>query len=90
MNGLHLHKTLDTFVDKFVPKTMLPDKYGGTAGNLETMVKDVFADVQANSQFYVDEEANKRVNEQLRPGKPKTDRDLFGFFFTLFSGKKSS
>lgn len=90
MNSLYLHQTLDTFVDKYVPKTMLPDKYGGTAGNMETMCKNVFAEVQANAQFYIDEEANKRVNEQLRPGKPKTDRDLFGYLFTLFSGNKSN
>lgn len=90
MNMLHLHKTLDTFIDKFVPKEMMPDKYGGKAGNLEKMIRNVYEDIQSNGQFFIDEEATKRVNENLRPGKPKTERDLFGYFFTLFSSTKKA
>lgn len=37
MDVMHLHSTMDTFIDKHVPGKMLPNEYGGEAGT----VKDI-------------------------------------------------
>lgn len=78
MDVMHLHSTLDTFLDKHVPKSMMPDEYGGSAGKIQDITDKVYKEMQANGQFFVEEEEKKRVNEKLRPGKPKTESDLFG------------
>lgn len=78
MDVMHLHSTLDTFLDKHVTKSMMPDEYGGSAGKIKDLTDKVYKEMQANGQFFVDEEQTKRVDEKLRPGKPKTESDLFG------------
>lgn len=87
-----IHKTLDTFLDKYVPKSMMPDgHYGGTAGNVMDMFNNTINPMLANGQFFDEtEEATKRVKEELRPGKPKTERDLFGYVCALFASSKSN
>lgn len=87
-----IHKSLDTFLDVYVPKSMMPDgHYGGTAGNFMDMFNNTINPMLGNEQFFDKEEvATKRVKEELRPGKPKTERDLFGFFSALFAGSKSN
>lgn len=77
LESMHLHPTLDTFVDKHVPKRMLPNEYGGSAGTLKEFTEKTYKELRANPKFFVDEEM-KRVDEKLRPGKPKTESDLFG------------
>lgn len=37
-----------------------------------------YKQLQYNSKFFKDEEESRRVNEKLRPGKPKNAGDLFG------------
>lgn len=78
MDVMHLHSTLDSFLEKHVPKSMMPDEYGGSAGKINDITEKVYSEMQANGQFFVEEEETKRVNEKLRPGKPKTENDLFG------------
>lgn len=55
----HLHKTLDTFVDEYIPKSMLPSEY---AFNLDKMhykciINIIVADPQTvamvNKQFFI-------------------------------------
>lgn len=77
LDAMHLHTSLDTFIDKHVPKLMLPEEYGGSAGKLKDISDKAYKYVQANPQFF-QEEGTKRVDEKLRPGKPKTESDLFG------------
>lgn len=55
----------------------MPNDYGGTAGSVAEIVAKAYGDMMANQQFYTEEEA-RRVNEKLRPGKPKTESDIFG------------
>lgn len=85
---VHIHKSLDTFLDVCVPKAMMPEEYGGTAGKKCDMAQHAYDEVRANREFFIEEEATKRVKEELRPGKPKTD--IFGYFSSLFSSSKGS
>lgn len=78
MDAMHLHSSMDTFLDKHVPKAMMPNEYGGSAGTIPEIQEQVYKQLLANGPFFVDEEATRRVNEKLRPGKPKTESDLFG------------
>lgn len=40
--------------------------------------ESIYTEIQENAEYFVEEEATKRVNEKLRPGKPKSANDLFG------------
>lgn len=77
MDAMHLHATMDTF-EKHVPISMMPNEYGGSAGTIKELQDGVYGQLMANGPFFVEEEATRRVNEQLRPGNPKTESDLFG------------
>lgn len=77
LDCMHLHSSMDTFLDKCVPKTMMPNEYGGSAGKVDEVTDKLYAELQQNAAFFVEEET-RRVNEKLRPGKPKTESDLFG------------
>lgn len=88
MNLIHTHTTLDTFVDCCLPKRMMPTEYGGMAGNISVLIDSMYKEIQANGAFFIEEETTKRVNEQLRPGKPKAQNDHFGNIFSLFSNNK--
>lgn len=78
LDAMHLHSSLDTFLDNHVPRSMMPDEYGGTAGKLKDLADKAYKEMQQYPDFYKVEEETKRVNEKLRPGKPKTENDLFG------------
>lgn len=78
MDIMHLHSSMDTFLDKHVPKSMMPDEYGGSAGKEKELTDKAYKEVQANPEFYKEDEETKRVDEKLRPGNPKTEGDLFG------------
>lgn len=78
MNMIQLHPTMDTFIDKCVPRTAMPDEYGGSAGAAEKMRENAYKRMQANARFFEEEELSKRVNEKLRQGKPHGDGDIFG------------
>lgn len=90
LNMIHIHRSLDTFMDVCVPRSMMPTEFGGTAGKKYDMIEKTYNEIKANGEYFIEEEATKRVQEKLRPGKPKTERDIFGYFSTLFSGSKSS
>lgn len=90
MNVMYTHKTLDTFLDKCIPKEIMPEEYGGLAGKANDNIAKMYNELQSNAEFFINDENTKRVNEKLRPGKSKTDRDLFGFFLTMFSSSKEA
>lgn len=90
IDALVVHKSLDTLLDVYVSKSMMPSgEYGGSAGTSTDMFKKTMDPILANEKFFIEEEATKRVNEKLRPGKPKTERDLFGYLSSLFSGSRN-
>lgn len=102
LDVMHLHSTMDTFLEKYVPNAMMPNEYGGSAGTVKEiqgeiklqmknvlrffqncflffcLTESTFKQLQENNEYFVEEEATKRVNEKLRPGKPKNANDLFG------------
>lgn len=78
MDVMYLHNTMDTYLEKHVPQAMMPNEYGGSAGTIKEIQETVYKQLQENSAFFVEEEETKRVNEKLRPGKPKSANDLFG------------
>lgn len=62
---------------KVVPRDLLPNEYGGKAGpivDLNQWWKQKLAD---NTKWFKEQE-DKKANESLRPGAPKTSDDLFG------------
>lgn len=85
MDLIHTHTTLDSFLDCHIPKRIMPTEYGGSAGDIADIIGAVYKEMQANEAFYMEEETTKRVNEQLRPGKPKVES---GTIFSLFSNGK--
>lgn len=89
INLIHTHTTLDSFFDCRIPKRILPTEYGGLAGNIADMINGMYKEIQANGIFFIEEETTKRVNEQLRPEKPKVENDHSGHIFSLFSNAKT-
>lgn len=77
MNMLQLHPTMDTFLDKCVPKSAMPEEYGGSGGKADALRVELYKNLQANAGFF-EEEAKKRMNEKLRQGKPHGNGDIFG------------
>lgn len=88
MNLIHTHTTLDSFLDCYIPKRIMPTEYGGSAGNITDIIDVVYKEIQANGAFFIEEEITKRVNEQLRPGKPKIENGHLGHIFNFFSNGK--
>lgn len=78
MDIMHFHATMDTFVDKFVPKSALPNEYGGSAGKVDQIKDEAYKIMQANADYFEEEESSKRMNEKLRQGKPHGGGDIFG------------
>ncbi|KAH8310503.1 hypothetical protein KR044_001720 [Drosophila immigrans] len=70
------HNDVDSLY-KVVPRDLLPNEYGGKAGpivELNQWWKQKLAD---NTKWFQEQE-DKKANESLRPGAPKTSDDLFG------------
>lgn len=78
MDMMQLHPSLETFLDKQVPKSMMPEEYGGSAGKMKDLTDKIYKSIQLSPEFFEVEEKTNRVNEKLRPGKPRSESDLFG------------
>ncbi|XP_037955090.1 alpha-tocopherol transfer protein-like [Teleopsis dalmanni] len=75
-NRITFHNNIESLY-KVVPKDLLPNEYGGKAGpiiELTQMWKKKLNDYTA----WFKEQEDKKANESLRPGSPKTSDDLFG------------
>ncbi|XP_037812411.1 clavesin-2 [Lucilia sericata] len=74
---LHLHNTLEDFY-KFVPKEILPQDYNGPEPDMLNMKEVYYQKLRDNRQEILENERLHRINEKMRPGKPKNASDLFG------------
>ncbi|XP_071639835.1 alpha-tocopherol transfer protein-like [Temnothorax longispinosus] len=76
MDMLHMHTTSDT-LEKFISLEVLPNESSGQAGSLQEL-HDKQVKKLVDYVAWFQEEEGHRVNEALRPGKPKTATNLFG------------
>lgn len=75
-NRIHLHSTFDTLHQK-LPKEILPEEYGGTAGKLQDFHDDWMKKLEDYGPWFKAQEDIK-ADESKRPGKPTNYDDLFG------------
>jgi len=74
---LHYHSINSESIFDFIPKDIMPVEIGGTGQCLKDINDDTFNKINEMRKWFLDEE-NYRVDEQKRPGKPKTENDYFG------------
>ncbi|XP_066148906.1 alpha-tocopherol transfer protein-like [Euwallacea fornicatus] len=75
-NRIHLHSTLDT-LHEMIPKEILPEEYGGTAGKLQDFHDAWMKKLEEYGPWFKAQEDIK-ADESKRPGKPTNYDDLFG------------
>ncbi|XP_050525620.1 alpha-tocopherol transfer protein-like [Daktulosphaira vitifoliae] len=75
-NRIHVHSSMES-LNKFVPKDMLPEEYGGLAGPMSEINKQWYEKLVTYKDWFKEQESVK-ADESRRPGKPKTHDDLFG------------
>lgn len=73
----HMHSSTDT-LSKFIPLEVLPNEEGGKAGPIMKLHDEQIKWLEKHISWFKEDEANHRVNEQLRLGKIKSAVDLFG------------
>ena len=56
----------------------MPNEAGGKAGPVDEIRKNCYKELEDHKTWFIEEEATRRVNESLRPGKGKSATDLFG------------
>ncbi|CAH1711992.1 alpha-tocopherol transfer protein-like [Aphis gossypii] len=75
---LYYHSTADPeSIFEYIPKEIMPIEIGGSGQPLKNINDDTFERVKDMRKWFLEEE-NYRVDEQKRPGKPKTESDYFG------------
>lgn len=62
---------------KVVPRRLLPKEYGGDAGTIEEITKDLEKRLVAKRDFFLEEDTFG-VDEKKRIGRPKNADSLFG------------
>ncbi|VVC37057.1 Cellular retinaldehyde binding/alpha-tocopherol transport,CRAL/TRIO, N-terminal domain,CRAL-TRIO lipid [Cinara cedri] len=75
-NRIHVHSNVETLYE-YVPKDMLPEEYGGQAGPIAEINRQWYEKLVTYKDWFKDQEKIK-TDESRRPGKPKTNDDLFG------------
>ncbi|KAL0132813.1 hypothetical protein PUN28_000494 [Cardiocondyla obscurior] len=75
-NRIFMHSDIKTLYD-YVPREILPAEYGGDAGPIQNIHDMWMKKLEEYGPWFAEQEAMK-TNEALRPGKPKTQDDLFG------------
>ncbi|XP_058835791.1 alpha-tocopherol transfer protein-like [Topomyia yanbarensis] len=71
-----VHETFET-LHNVIPKSYLPEEYGGSGGKLATIIQDCKNELVAYREFFLDD-ARYRNDERKRPGKPRNATTLFG------------
>lgn len=62
---------------KVVPKELLPNEYGGKVGSIVDLTQEWKKKLGEYTAWFKEQE-DKKADESLRPGAPKTSDDLFG------------
>ncbi|XP_031839005.1 alpha-tocopherol transfer protein-like isoform X2 [Nomia melanderi] len=75
-NRIFMHSDLKTLYD-YIPREILPTEYGGDAGPIQAIHDTWMEKLEEYGPWFAEQEAVK-ANEALRPGKPKTQDELFG------------
>ncbi|CAG9770886.1 unnamed protein product [Ceutorhynchus assimilis] len=75
-NRIHLHSSFDT-LHEMVPKDILPEEYGGSAGKLQDF-HDAWMKKVADYGPWFQAQEDIKADESKRPGKPTNYDDLFG------------
>ncbi|XP_033322708.1 alpha-tocopherol transfer protein-like isoform X2 [Megalopta genalis] len=75
-NRIFMHSNLETLYD-YIPQEILPKEYGGDAGPIQDIHDTWMKKLEEYGPWFKEQESVKS-NEALRPGKPKTQDDLFG------------
>ncbi|KAK9730672.1 CRAL/TRIO domain [Popillia japonica] len=75
---IHAHKTskIDDMY-KYIPKSILPEEYGGDAGPTQNLIDYWKKKVEDHASWYK-EDSQYVSNESKRIGRPKTAGDIFG------------
>ncbi|XP_018337424.1 PREDICTED: alpha-tocopherol transfer protein-like isoform X2 [Trachymyrmex septentrionalis] len=74
---IHFHLSLES-ISEYIPVDALPNEMGGKAGSVHKLAQNQVKELEDNREWFLLDEATRRVNEALRIGKSKTVNDLFG------------
>lgn len=77
LDVLHIHADGLDSLEKFVPRYVLPEEYGGDAPSFISMHELTLPRLLANREYFAAEE-KRVVQETRRPGKACNAGDLFG------------
>ncbi|XP_051169298.1 uncharacterized protein LOC127286762 [Leptopilina boulardi] len=77
LDMLHIHTTKES-LENFIPLEILPNEAGGKAGPLSKFYEERMKLLTEFRDWFTVDEANGRVNENLRPGKSKNAGEIFG------------
>lgn len=75
-NRIYVHSDLESLY-KWIPKNVLPEEYGGTAGKLAEFNEQWIKKLEEYTPWFKEQE-NIKADESKRPGKPTNYDDLFG------------
>lgn len=65
-------------VAEYIPVDALPNETGGKAGSIHELAEIQVKKLEDYREWFLLDEATRRVNEALRIGKSKSANDLFG------------
>ncbi|KAL9895846.1 alpha-tocopherol transfer protein-like isoform 1-T3 [Glossina fuscipes fuscipes] len=74
---LHFHNKLEDLF-QYVPLDLLPKDYGGSEAGVKQLYERSCGMIISKHQEIIEHEKLYRIDEKLRPGKPKNAADLFG------------
>ncbi|GLV36821.1 uncharacterized protein CBL_02344 [Carabus blaptoides fortunei] len=75
-NRIFVHSTLES-LQKYVPKDVLPEEYGGNAGKIQEYHDQWIKKLEDYLPWFQSQE-DVKADESKRPGKPTNYEDLFG------------
>ncbi|XP_067014812.2 retinol-binding protein pinta isoform X2 [Anabrus simplex] len=76
LNRIFLHPSLEALCEN-IPKRVLPKDYGGDVPSTEELAVTWKKKVESYRDYYL-EDVKYKCDEKKRPGRPKTQEDLFG------------